>query len=161
MIDPATRVRCACGATFESGSESATHRYIRSTPECWAAFGTVLAREYEHPALFGAVHQLTVDAYAAQHPQDQPAKSLVAHLVSLCAVLERGSHGPMAIKAFVESRRDVPALAAPPAIGTLTVADVVPAGSETEHRDLVRRWAREVWDAWSAHHVAIRQLLDA
>lgn len=43
------------------------HKYMESTPGCWATFGRVLAREYEDQRLFG-VHRLTVDSYAVQHP---------------------------------------------------------------------------------------------
>lgn len=154
----ADRVRCSCGATFPRSENVTTHRYIRSAPECWAAFGEVLAREYEHPVLFGAVHQLTVDAYAAQHPENQPAKSLVSHLVSLYSILERGGAGPAAIKAFVEGRREFPTLVTPTDLGPLTIADVAAAEEPDTHRDTVRHWARQVWGAWSGEHSRIAAL---
>ena len=40
---------------------------MTSSPECWAAFGALLAVQYSEPARM-AYHQLLVDAYAVQHP---------------------------------------------------------------------------------------------
>ena len=56
-----------CGALFPD-IKGATHRYIESSPGCWAADGEVLAREYADPAVFGRVHRLTVDTCAVQQP---------------------------------------------------------------------------------------------
>lgn len=61
------------------------------SPGWWAVFGEVLAREYEDPACM-ANHRLTVDAYAVQHPGEPTpaaARSVLLHLVSLCAIRER------------------------------------------------------------------------
>ena len=55
-----------CGARVRD-FDGATHAYIGAVAGCWELFGEVLAREYEQPAYF-AVHHLTVDAYAVQHP---------------------------------------------------------------------------------------------
>lgn len=154
--------RCSCGAVFLRVENPVTHRYIRSIAECWGCFCTVLAREYEDPVIFGAVHQLTVDAYAAQHPVGQPAKSLISHLVSLFSILERGNGqaaGPDAIKAFVESRQEFPTLSLPADLGPLTVADVAATLTPEDHRDTVRRWARQVWGSWSNEHPRIASLL--
>jgi hypothetical protein len=161
MASDAATSSCACGAVLPRCEVRATHRYIVTTPECWEKFGEVLAREYESAALFGAVHQLTVDTYAAQHPAGQPAKSLDVHLASLCALLERGSpaNRPEAVKRFVQTRASFPELPVPANLGPLTVADVA-ATSLDQHCDMVRRWARQVWSAWSDSHPAIAAMLD-
>jgi Family of unknown function (DUF5946) len=153
---------CACGVVLPCCEVRATHRYIVTTPECWGMFSEVLAREYENPTLFGSVHQLTVDTYAAQHPSGQPAKSLDAHLASLCALLERGDHPnrPEALKRFIQSRTSFPELRVPGNLGPLTVADVA-AASPQEHCEIVRRWARQVWSAWSDSHATIAALLNS
>lgn len=55
-------------------------------------FGEVLANGYSE-ASYGAVHELTVDAYAAQHPgqpSPQSIQSVAVHLVSLWHILEEG-----------------------------------------------------------------------
>lgn len=63
-----------------------THKYMQSTPGCWAAFGRVLAREYGDQRYF-AVHRLTVDAYAIQHPGIPSRQSIqsVSHALMLSA----------------------------------------------------------------------------
>jgi hypothetical protein len=161
MASDAATSSCACGAVLPRCKVRATHRYIVSTPECWGKFGEVLAREYESAALFGAVHQLTVDTYAAQHPLGQPAKSLDAHLASLCALLERASYPdrPEALGRFVQGRTWFPELPVPADLGPLTVADVAVASLD-EHCDMVRRWARQVWSAWSDSRATIAAMLD-
>lgn len=149
-----------CGITLpEAGGP--THRYIVSSPECWNLFGRVLAREYENPVLFGAVHQLTVDTYAVQHPVDHPPKSLVSHLVSLYTTMELGLgqfDGRAALLRFVNSRSEFPHLDPPADLGPVTVLDVANAGTQEEHIDAVRRWARQVWGAWSHQHGLIASL---
>ncbi len=149
---------CSCGAALPRIASDVTHRYIVSTPECWACFSEVVGREYGNPALFGAVHQLTVDAYAAQHPQSQPAKSLVGHLVSLYTTVECSAdqrEGRDTLKRFVESRKSFPELTPPSDLGPLTIADVLASDSPDLHRETVRRWALQVWRAWQNEHPTI------
>jgi hypothetical protein len=42
----------------------------------------------------------------------------------------------------------------------VTVLDVLAARDLAEHVARVERWARSVWDAWSAHHDTVRRWLD-
>ena len=82
-----------------------THRYMESLPGCWAIYGEVLAREYSDLA-YAAVHRLTVDAYAVQHPgqpSPQSIQSVGVHLLRLCLILE---HGFSAAAAAVAGRQD-------------------------------------------------------
>jgi len=51
-------------------------------------------------------------------------------------------------------RLDPPSMA-----GRLTIADVVPAESPSEHERLVRAWARDAWKAWASHHDSVRSWL--
>jgi hypothetical protein len=132
-----------------------------SSPECWAVFGEVLAKEYTEPALLGDVHQLTVDTYMAQHPVEQPLKSLIAHLVSLYTMIELGRDASVARAALVGSLKrasDFPSILPPSCLGRLTVIDVARASDASEHADVVRSWASEVWAAWSEHHGTITRL---
>ena len=77
--------RCfSCGGSFIN-LHGPVHAYMKSSPGCWAAYGNLLAMEYENSSLF-QVHQLTVDSYAIQHPggQDsQSVKSVGFHLARL------------------------------------------------------------------------------
>ena len=154
-------VRCVgCGALFPE-SDGPVHRYMDSSPGCWAAYGEVLAREYGDPE-YGRVHRLTVDAYAAQHPgraSAQAVRSVAFHLVRLCLVLERGFDMRRAADAMkaVAARKDAYRWLAPPAsLGEATVADVLRARNAGEHVAAVEAWARTVWLAWSCHHDTVR-----
>ena len=59
------------------------------TASCWELFHEVLALEYSDPA-YGAVHLLTVDAHALQHPKDHSENSSPWHLLRLYVLLELG-----------------------------------------------------------------------
>jgi hypothetical protein len=141
-----------------------THAYIGGSAGCWAAWGELQARAYADPTL-AAVMPLAVDAYAAQHhglEGRRQAQSVWAHLVSICAILERGRTPADGIRVKQDLLRPDPVFAwlEPPADpGPVTVLDVA-AASGLEIADVVRRWARAVWDAWSVHHPAIRARSD-
>lgn len=141
-----------------------THAYIGANAGCWAAWGHLQARAYADPGL-AAVMPLAVDAYAAQHhgvEGRRQAQSVWVHLVSLCAILERGRSPVDGIRLKQDLLRDDPVFAwlAPPADpGAVTVLDVAGTVGEATVA-AVRRWAASVWDAWSAHRAAIRARAD-
>jgi hypothetical protein len=142
-----------------AGSRLGTHRYFNASPECWAVFGEVLAAEYSDATLFAAVHQLSVDSYAAQHAGGaHPHKSVAIHLVGLSLVLEAGlrpTDVPTRLQALATATVTWPELAVPSAPWTLTVLDVALAD---EPAITVRAWAEEVWQAWKNAHEIIRRL---
>ena len=150
----------SCGGLFPD-VEGPTHRYIASSPGCWATYGEVLAREYGSDAL-ADVHRLSVDAYAAQHPgvpSPQSMKSVGVHLIRLCLTVERGfdvreSNRIMVAVSKVKGRFGW--LDPPESLGDLTVADVSSARTGDAHRAAVVAWARSVWGAWSEHHGTVR-----
>ena len=134
--------------------EGPTHRYMASSPGCWAAYGDVLVREYEDASFAGA-HRLGVDAYAVQHP-DQPSpqsiQSVAVHLIRLCLLLDEGAEIGRAneiMLAATKMKKHFVWLTPPPSRGTITVADLRRAGSAAEHVKLERFWAKVVWKAWS------------
>ena len=138
-----------------------THRYMESSPGCWHLYGQVLAREYADPA-FGALHRLTVDAYAVQHPgrpSPQAIQSVCVHLLSLCLVLERNLAAAYATRVMGEATRAKSRfvwLTPPEPLGEVTVADVAGVASPHEHAERVRAWAESAWSAWSEHHATVR-----
>lgn len=138
-----------------------THKYMQSTPGCWAAFGRVLAREYEDQRFFG-VHRLTVDAYAVQHPgvaTRQSIQSVGVHLVRLCLFLERNlSPGKAndAMLAAAKQKAQYHWLEPPASLGTITVADVEAAMGVKAHESAVRAWAAQMWDVWASYHPIVR-----
>jgi hypothetical protein len=133
---------------------------MTSSPACWAAFNAVIAREFSDPRLM-AVHRLTVDAWAVQHPGDgsrRAIQSVGLHLGRLWVQLDEGLAGDAANSAmlgFAARKSDLPELP-PRSAYTLTINDVVGAEEATEHAAAVQRWARSVWDDWSDQHDFIR-----
>ena len=147
--------RCpGCGALVAGGHAG-----------CRAALLKVLAHEYADPA-YAAVHPLTVDAYALQHPEDQPLRSRAFHLVRLCHVLEQGGDPAASadlpwLSAALDGEPALPPLEPPPPTrrGRLTIDDVRRANSPEEHTQVVQAWAASVWEAWQSHHEWARRLL--
>ena len=148
-----------CGGRF-ADVDGPIHRYMTSSPGCWAAYGVVLAREYETPALM-PIHRLSVDAYAVQHPGDgsrAAIQSVGLHLARLMVQLatpQPPAETNAAMLSFAARKATLPLLAPPP-LFPFTVASVVDAMDPAGHAAAVRRWAQSAWDAWSAHHAFIR-----
>lgn len=144
-----------CGALFPP-SDGPTHRYIGACAGCWAVFGEVLAREYGD-LRYAAVHRLTVDAYAAQHPgvpSPQSISSVAVHLVGLCVTFEPRFAGrrPLdAIRRAAMRKVEFVCLEPPASRGSITVLDVHAARDPVDHAERVTRWARDVWSAWRGH----------
>ena len=121
---------------------------------CWATYGIVLTREYEDPALFRAVHRLTVDAYAVQHPGDpadrRAVQSVWIHFASLDAMFRHGrSHREARALLSRLAGRDFPPLPPAPLPWRVTAAEMAEADA-TEHRRLAEQWAREAHAGWLA-----------
>ncbi len=140
------------------------HRYMESSPGCWAAYGEVLAREYSKPA-YAIAHRLGVDAYAVQHPGNpslQSIQSVARHLIRLCLLLEheleidRANH---AMLAAVRLKSKLVWLTPPSNRGEITAADVRRTTTAEEHTALVRAWAESAWAAWKPHHAQIEAWL--
>jgi hypothetical protein len=163
METPKTSRCVGCGALLEE-REGPTHRYLESSPACWAIYGEVLAREYSHPELMD-IHRLSVDAYAVQHPGRESLSTMnsaAIHLQRLCLILERGlpaTSANDAIKSLAERKQPYRWLTPPSSRGAITVVDVWRASSIEDHRRAVREWAASAWQAWAAHHVVIRTWL--
>lgn len=134
---------------------------MTSSPACWSAFGEIIAREYSDLSLM-AVHRLTVDAWAVQHPGNgsrAAVQSVGLHLARLMVQLEQGLSGDAANRAmlsFAKRKSSLPALP-PRSKYRMTVADVVHSTGNSHHQAAVRRWARCVWEDWSDQHDFIRQ----
>ena len=127
---------------------------------CVERDGELLARSYADPTLRG-VHQLLVDAYAAQHPAGttrREVQTLALSLMTLCLVVEDGvdpARGPALHREMVAHRPAFARLAPPPLRGLMTVADVLAARDAAEHERLVRERGRQVWQAWAPHQAAV------
>ena len=151
-----------CGARYAPHPTDTTHAYIGASPACWAAFGELLAREFQDPA-YGRVHRHTVDVYTVQHPGEDDRRqrqSVAIHLIGLCHWLEHGLEANAVIAAtqamLKRDRPDWPWLE-PPTEFEMTVRDVLVAETAEEHERLVRRWAEVTWEAWGSHHDVVRR----
>jgi hypothetical protein len=153
--------KCGCGAEFEAIA-GPTHPYMLSVSGCWKMYGEILAREYQD-SRYMENHRLTVDTYAAQHPgvdTAQARNSVGVHLTRLCLILDFGWPIERANDAMVQiagRKSSYPWLAPPCMSGALTVQAVLQAQSPDEHENVVRAWARSVWNKWASHHEIVHQ----
>ena len=155
----------SCGAPVPD-IDGPVHRYMDSSPGCWAIFGEVLTREYSDYA-YAAHHRLTVDAYAVQHPgkpSPQTIASVAVHLARLCLVLERGvpiDYATRVMQKLTKHKSMFFWLEPPSHMGPLTVLDVWEAEDAVSHIKAVSDWASSAWSAWEKHHDQIRKWIDA
>lgn len=130
---------------------------------CHALFHEHGALAWQRPG-WGATHNLLVDAYAMQHPEEYglSVKSYAQHLVALGCGVEHasdaalywnisrwiGSEGAPVKPALLESRGDV------------TIQSVPIDATDDEHRTQVQAWAAAVWEAYRPQHDLARRSLD-
>jgi hypothetical protein len=128
---------------------------------CQAAFDRLGAAAWMTPAR-AAVHNLVVDTYAMQHPEEygKSAKSYIAHLTALCCGVEHAGHPKKywTIPRWLDgpAKLEKPKLVS--ARGKMTIADVVDVNDE-EFGERVRAWARDVWTAYEPQHTLAREWL--
>ena len=135
--------------------------YFNASPECYGVFTEVIGAEFGNVVLFSHAHQLTVDAYAAQHAGGPHRdKSVDVHLTGLHLVFERGIKPPEVaplLQKMASRVEEWPHFDPPAVRGAMTIFDVAIADS---HIDAVRAWSRGVWDAWAPHHAAVSALFE-
>lgn len=121
----------------------------------------LLARDYADPA-FRRVHQLSVDAWVAQHSGGTGARQVRGTglcLMTLALVIEDGVDPATGPRLHVQMLRRPPAfvwLAPPAPPWSMSVHDVLAATDAAGHEALVRRWGAAVWAGWVAHHDVVR-----
>jgi hypothetical protein len=147
-------------------SEKVTYDgYFNCSPECWVVFEEVLGGASSNPAVFGEVHQMTIDAYAAQHAGGaHPDKSVVVHLVGLHATFVMGiPHLQVAprLQRLAGRVQEWPHFRPPLVPAPLTILDVAMAETPAEHLQRVKLWAEEVWNSWADHHGAVARFVAA
>ena len=111
------------------------------------------------------IHQYVVDAFAAQHA-DQSTKpiTLAFALVGLYLCTERNFSGKQVQRVHMllaRRRQDWPRFELPAHRGDLTVHEVVSAPAGPDRDDMIRRWCRSVWDAYSASRAGVIKLLES
>lgn len=161
MADAGAVICPGCGLLVPATGATAPERSCASG-ECFERYGelsayTLSLRDPEF------LHQLVVDAYAAQHagPPSKPLTTCFA-LVGLCLVCEHGLSGRAVQRAhrlLAEEKRDWPHFAPPPSERSLTVANVLEAPPGLTRNQAVRRWTESVWNIWHGQHSQVRALV--
>jgi hypothetical protein len=103
-----------------------------------------------------------VDTYCLQHPEDYcaSAKSLAAHLVGLCWILEAGAHpglGPDKLHRWLSGNTSLGKPPIPSSRGSMTIGDLPQSSGPEEWERAVEHWARSTWDAYAELHPLARE----
>lgn len=152
-----------CGLTAASTTTALPPAELVASGPCYEVYGELLARDFNDHGYYRVAHQMVVDAYAAQHAgctTRRGVQAVALCLMTLCLFVEEGvdpAHGPTLHQRMAANRPAFVWLSPPAPGGWLTVVDILPAQTVDEHEKLVRQWARQVWCAWSQHHLQIRQ----
>ena len=109
------------------------------------------------------IHQLVVDAYAAQNADESTKPiAIVFSLIGLYLHLEKGFTGKQVQKAHMQlakRRRNWERPALPADRGAIGIVDVL-AAAPGEPRDLlIGEWCRSVWNAWRTERDPIVSLV--
>ena len=122
---------------------------------------TVVGHELTHIPQLGGFHQLTEDAYAAQHAgPGVPAIGIAFALIGLHLALDEGWSGTgirAAHQYLAAHHNEWPHFATPSEPAALTVAHVAGSPTPAEHASRVQSWAASVWESWSTEHQAVRE----
>ena len=161
MVEKATCPACGYEADETGGP---THAYMSPSAPCWAQYGEVLAREYSD-AGYWASHRLLTDAYCGQHSigEDRRARqSLHIHLAALMMHFEDQAEENHIVSFLrnAASVKDFCFLETPAANSIFGIDEIYAANSALGHGEAVRRYARQVFDAWGVHHPVFRKLIE-
>lgn len=159
-------IKCpSCGAKALN-IEGETHEYMLSASGCWEMFCEVLEKEYSD-FQYSKAHHYTVDSYACQHPGEsqnpKAVNSVGIHLMSLYMLFEKGMDLEKSadlkskFAQYNKSNKIITSLDPPKSFGKITVFDIWGLDNKEQHFPVCERWARSVWESWSAHHQKIAQ----
>ncbi|WP_133766089.1 DUF5946 family protein [Amnibacterium kyonggiense] len=141
------------------------HTRLHATPACEAVLHELLGFEFQHPVML-RYHQLTVDAYGAQHAGGEAPEIRVAYsLAGLWLALEHGFSAEEVRAVHRRMGRPTPSWPRfePPAPPKrwLTCLDVAEAGvrqgSIGGHARAAGQWAESVWAAWRGTDPSVDQ----
>lgn len=109
------------------------------------------------------VHQLAIDAYAAQHVAARsPGIGPAFALITLCLVADHDCTGRQAQDAHLllaRKKRDWPRFVPPDRVGLMTVRNIMRAPAGDERDRLIGKWVDDVWQAWSHEHARVKELV--
>lgn len=134
-----------------------------ASEQCWQLYGELSAYNMEKNDV-AFIHQLSVDAYGAQHSGEATKLITTAFaLIGLYLAFERGYTGRQVQRAHMELAKlgiDWPRFTPPERNYALTVWDVVQA-EPGEPRDAKHvEWAKNVWNNWEHAHAWARGICE-
>ena len=154
-----------CGLLMPKSDKVTYDGYFHCSPECWVIFEEVLATSAGNPAVYGPVHQLTIDAYAAQHAGGRhPDRSVVVHLAGLYVAFDLEipfADVPLVLQRLAARVRTWPHLKPPEFPSPLTIIEVALAEGSADHVTRAGTWAYSVWNSWVDHHGEIARLVSS
>jgi Family of unknown function (DUF5946) len=153
---------CGVRLPVEEGHADGRHN---ASAACWWLNGelnayTLLRGDRES----AFIHQLQVDAYAAQHVGANPRPIGPAFaLIGLYLTCERGYSGRQVQHMhMLLARRSKtwPRFTPPSRAGDMTILDVMQAPPGAERDGALHRWGQLVWQSWSHEHERVRSLFE-
>ena len=109
------------------------------------------------------IHQYIVDAYAAQHAEeDAKPITLAFALAGLYLHHERGFSGKQVQYAHMKLARNkqrLPLFELPKSRGEITVADVLRQAPGKDRDQAIERWSASVWEVWRESHARVAEWL--
>jgi len=161
-------IRPGCGAQLSPNVSPRVEHSLNASPACYALDMEVTAFELRHGWLVGRCHQMTVDAYGAQHAGQTTRPIRVAYsLVGLHLALDRGLTGIQVRDAHSRmGKPDAtwPSFARPSGFADRSIVDVARAGVQANspewHAAAVLEWAKAVWAWWEPAHRDVQRLTE-
>ncbi len=165
MATPEQSLCPGCGVRLPIDADAQPDARYNASAECLRLYGelnayTLSRGDWDGNGVF--IHQLAVDAYAAQHvgEHSRPIGPAFA-LIGLHLTCERGYTGRQVQHMHMllaRRSKDWPRFTPPANRGTVTIADVLRA-PEGEPRDaMLRQWGCAIWEAWAPEHERVRAL---
>lgn len=157
LSDTRTYSMCGSGASCSAcGAELPTNRSCRELCDELSAY-TLTHGDPEF------IHQYMVDAYAAQHfSRNTKQVTLAAALIGLYLFVERGYTGKQVQQAHMwlgNQMKGWPVFPAPLEHACLSVADALNAPPGPQRDEVIRQWARSVWEMWKPRRAQLETLL--
>ncbi|MDE2026029.1 MAG: hypothetical protein KGJ07_06040 [Patescibacteria group bacterium] len=108
------------------------------------------------------IHQHIVDAFTAQTADEHTKPIAIAFaLVGLYLFLEKNFTGKQVQQTHIvmaKKKREWPKFDLPQKRGDITVMDVLNVSPGPERDDVIRKWCKSVWEAYTLDHQKVSQL---
>lgn len=116
-----------------------------------------------HPDQIYFIHQHVVDAYTAQHADENTKPiGITFALAGLYLFLEKGYSGRQVQQAHVkmaQHKQAWPAFRFPKQKGKTTIQTVLAATPGDERDATIKKWCASVWQAYNENHDTVRALV--